>query len=411
MRAKAVQRNYLLLTLFNTLAASLIWGVNTLFLLDAGLTNSQAFAANAFFTLGQVLFEVPTGVVADTFGRRTSYLLGSATLAVTTLLYLLLWKHPLGFWAWALVSMFLGLGFTFFSGAVEAWLVDALEFTKFKGELDDVFAKGQIVTGIAMLTGSTAGGFIAQYTNLGVPYIIRCGLLVISFLAAAFLMKDLGFTPRKSAKISTEIKNILDNSLKYGLGTPSVRWIMLSSLGLSGVGIYAFYAAQPLLLQLYGDSKAYGIAGFAAALVAGAQILGGMLAPRIRKLFSRRTSAIATMISAGVLALILTGISNNFFLALFLLGTWAIVMATVYPLRQAYINKSIPSNQRATILSFDGMLGSTGGVVFQPILGKTADVYGYGLSYIAAGATQILALPFVFLARRQGSEADKMNRD
>ena len=86
--ARRIQRTYLLLTLLSTLSASLIWGINTLFLLDAGLSNTQAFAANAFFTAGQVVFEIPTGVVADPRGRRTSYLLGAATLLLSTLLYL-----------------------------------------------------------------------------------------------------------------------------------------------------------------------------------------------------------------------------------------------------------------------------------------------------------------------------------
>jgi MFS family permease len=76
----------------NTLAASLIWGINTIFLLDAGLSNLEAFAANAFFTAGMVVFEIPTGIVADTVGRRASYLLGTVTLAVSTLLYVLLWQ-------------------------------------------------------------------------------------------------------------------------------------------------------------------------------------------------------------------------------------------------------------------------------------------------------------------------------
>ena len=123
---RAVQRTYLLLTLGNTLAASFIWGINTIFLLDAGLSNLEAFAANAFFTAGMVLFEVPTGIVADTVGRRASYLLGTITLTVTTLLYVWLWEIHAAFWLWALASLGLGLGFTFFSGAVEAWLVDAL---------------------------------------------------------------------------------------------------------------------------------------------------------------------------------------------------------------------------------------------------------------------------------------------
>ena len=59
--ARSVERTYLVLTLLTTLASSFIWGINTIFLLDAGLSNAEAFAANAFFTVGQVIFEVPTG--------------------------------------------------------------------------------------------------------------------------------------------------------------------------------------------------------------------------------------------------------------------------------------------------------------------------------------------------------------
>ena len=150
---RSVQRTYITLILGNTFAASLIWGINTIFLLDAGLSNLEAFAANAFFTAGMMLFEVPTGIVADTVGRRASYLLGTLTLSGSTLLYVLLWKLEAPFWAWAVVSILIGLGFTFFSGAVEAWLVDALGATGFEGDLDAVFARGQIASGAAMLTG------------------------------------------------------------------------------------------------------------------------------------------------------------------------------------------------------------------------------------------------------------------
>jgi len=68
---KRIVRTYVSLTLLSTFASSFIWGINTLFLLDAGLTITGAFTANAFFTAGQVIFEIPTGVIADTRGRRT----------------------------------------------------------------------------------------------------------------------------------------------------------------------------------------------------------------------------------------------------------------------------------------------------------------------------------------------------
>src|ERR671910_521731 len=143
--ARRIQRTYLTLILGNTVAASFIWGINTLFLLDAGLSNLEAFAANAFYTAGMVIFEVPTGVVADTWGRRVSFLLGTITLAGATLLYYFLWVAESPFWAWAVVSVLLGLGFTFFSGAVEAWLVDALATTGFTGDLETVFGRAPAV--------------------------------------------------------------------------------------------------------------------------------------------------------------------------------------------------------------------------------------------------------------------------
>src|SRR6266480_898084 len=193
----SIQRTYLVLLLANTLAASLIWGINTIFLLDAGLSNLEAFAANAFFTAGMVLFEVPTGIVADTIGRRASYLLGTVTLTASTLLYVLLWQIEAPFWQWAIVSLLVGLGFTFFSGAVEAWLVDALTATGFTGELESVFGRGQVVTGAAMLGGSVAGGFIAAQTSLGVPFVLRGLVLMVMFVVAYRLMHDVGFTPEK----------------------------------------------------------------------------------------------------------------------------------------------------------------------------------------------------------------------
>jgi len=85
---------------------------------------------------------------------------------------------------------------------------------------------------------------------------------------------------------------------------------------------------------------------------------------------------------------------------------WGLIGASVMPVRQAYLNDLIPSKQRATVLSFDSLLGSSGGVVSQPLLGKAADVYGYGQSFVIAGIVQLGALPFLFLANRRRESAD-----
>jgi MFS family permease len=406
--ARRIQRIYLTLLLGNTLAASFIWGINTLFLLDAGLSNLEAFAANAFFMAGMMIFEVPTGVVADTWGRRASYLLGTVTLSAATFVYFLLWMAGSPLWLWAIVSMLLGLGFTFFSGATEAWLVDALTFTGYEGDLEAVFGRGQMVSGAAMLGGSVAGGVIAQATSLGVPFLIRVGILLLMFALAYRLMKDLGFTPQREHSPLGAVKTVFTNSLDHGLRKPPVRWVMLAAPFTTGVGFYTFYALQPYLLELYGDSEAYSVAGLAAAIVAGAQIAGGYLAPYIRGLFEKRTTALilATLASAG--SLMALGFTDSFVLALVLLVLWALVFAAETPIRQAYLNGMIPSQQRATVLSFDSLMGSTGGVVIQPVLGRTADVYSYGTSLLVGGVFQVLAAPFLFLSRREQAPSDVM---
>ena len=404
--ARRVQRTYLALTLLTTLAASFIWGVNTLFLLDAGLSNAEAFAANAFFSAGQVLFEVPTGVVADTRGRRFSFMLGAGTLLLSTLLYLAMWNVHAPLWGWAIASVLLGLGFTFFSGATEAWLVDALSATGFTGDLESVFGRAQVVGGAAMLVGSVAGGVIAQLTDLGVPYIARAAFLGLTLVIAWLYMRDIGFSPARGVTPVTAVRTVITGAVDGGLRNRPVRWLMFASPFVTGVGFYAFYALQPYLLELYGDPNAYGIAGLAAALLAGAQIAGGLIVPWVRRLFALRTDI---LVLAGVLEvamLALLGLMPVFWIAVVLLAVWAMVGALSMPVRQSFINGLIPSEQRATVLSFDSLIGSAGGVVAQPALGRVADIGGYAASYVVAAGVQALAVPFYLLARRERAHSD-----
>jgi MFS family permease len=410
-QASRVQRTYLLLTLLSTLAASFIWGINTLFLLDAGLNNAEAFTANAFFTAGMVIFEVPTGVLADTWGRRVSYLLGAATLLLTTLVYLTMWQIHAPLWGWAIASILIGLGFTFFSGATEAWLVDALTSSGYKEGLEAVLARGQVVSGAAMLTGSVAGGFVAQVTNLGVPYIIRSVLLGLTLVAAFFLMRDLGFKPDRSKGAVAEVRRVLRESLDAGWRNRPVRWLMLAAFFAGAVDIYAFYALQPYLLELYGDKRAFGIAGLAAAIVAGTEMLAGLVVPRIRRWIRRRTHALILATLIGVTSLALLGLTSSFWTAIGLLVIWGLTFSTAMPIRQAFVNGIIPSQQRATVLSFDNLMGSAGGALGQPALGRVADVWGYPRSYVVCAAIQLTAVPFQILARRENASSDRVEEE
>ena len=109
---------------------------------------------------------------------------------------------------------------------------------------------------------------------------------------------------------------------------------------------------------------------------------------------------------ATVVLLALVGLTNQFLFALLLILAWSLIFAIESPLRQAFLNGVIPSEQRATVLSFDNLMGSAGGVIAQPALGRVADVNGYGASYLVAAAISALSLPFILLARREKAVSD-----
>lgn len=273
--------------------------------------------------------------------------------------------------------------------------------------MEAVFGRGQMVSGVAMLVGSVAGGVIAQATDLGVPFLVRVGVLLALFAVAFLLMHDVGFTPERSTHPLRATREVLSASIENGLKNPPVRYVMLAAPFSVGVGFYVFYALQPYLLDLFGDPRAYSIAGLAAAIVAGADIVGGWLAPYARRLFHKRTTVLVLSGLVGGLLLLALGFTNVFWVALVLLTLWAVVDAAGTPVRQAYLNDMIPSKQRATVLSFDSLMGSSGGVVVQPLLGRGADLYGYPASLAAGGIIQMLVVPFLLASRRHGAAADR----
>jgi MFS family permease len=88
---------------------------------------------------------------------------------------------------------------------------------------------------------------------------------------------------------------------------------------------------------------------------------------------------------------------------------WALAFSLTMPMRQAYLNGIIPSQQRATVLSFDNLMASAGGVGAQPALGRAADLYGYATAYLLCAAIEVAALPFLALARREKAASDSVD--
>ena len=409
MTSKTVLRSYFAISGVYTLSASLIWGVNTLFLLEAGLDIFGVFVAGAAFTAGNVLFEIPTGVVADTVGRRASFLWSVSILSVGTLAYVgiphLAWKPLVLF---SVASVFLGLGFSFYSGALEAWLVDALAASGFDGELDAVFSRGAMVSGTAMLIGTIGGGLLGQL-DLSLPFLARSGLLALAFVVALLGMRDLGFDarPLRLETLRKELAAVAKAGIQHGWSQRSLRLLMLASAVQTGFIIWGFYAWQPYFLELL-ESDAVWFAGVIASGVALSTMVGNAVVDYFARLCGRRTTLLVWAASIQTVAAIGIGLSPSFPLALICLLVVTSTLGVVGPVRQAYIHKLVPAEQRATVVSFDSMVANVGGVGGQAGLGYLAEVRDYATGYVVGGAVTVLAIPLFFGIRRLKEDADKI---
>jgi MFS family permease len=401
-----IVRTYLVISALFTLSASVIWGVNTLFLLDAGLDIFEVFVANAAFTAGMVLFEVPTGVVADTSGRRRSFLLSAATLTVGTLGYVAISALGGGLLLFVLASIVLGLGFSFYSGAVEAWLVDALNATGYQGQLDRVFGRGEMVSGAAMLVGSVGGGVLGNL-HLAWPFVVRSALLAAVFLVGLRAMRDVGFTPRTTSlsAMPREMRRVLDASVQFGWRSRSVRLLMIVALFQGGFLMWGFYAWQPYFLELLGRDAVW-VAGVVAALVALATIAGNALLEFFTRFCGRRTTLLLAASAVMAAASVGIGLVESFWLAVALLLVSNVAEGVGTPVQQAYLHNVVPSAQRATVVSSVSLVASAGGIGGQLGLGYLARAQSVAAGYVAGGLALLLTLPPLALLRRMREDAD-----
>ncbi len=405
---KRVIRAYLTISALFTLSASLIWGINTLFLLDAGLSIFQVFVANSAFTAAMALFEIPTGVVADTLGRRVSFLLSEGTLAVGTLAYVGVAAIHGGLLLFCLAGVVLGLGYTFYSGAVEAWAVDALKATGYERELDGLFARASIVSSVAMLVGTVGGGILGQL-DLSVPYLVRAALVLMAFGVGWRTMHDVGFTPRamQVRGIIGEMRKVGRAGITYGWRKPSVRLLVMFSFLYAGFFSWAWYAWQPYFLELYGKNAVW-LSGLIASLFALAGIVGNILVGRLVKPGRRRTTIMLGAAAVFTATMVATGTLRIFWVAVpvFLLG--AVAGGVMGPVRQTYLHASIPTSERATLVSFDSLVGSLGSVGGQTGLGFLSQERSIPFGFVVGGLITVLGLPVFGRLRALNEPADRI---
>jgi MFS family permease len=251
-----------------------------------------------------------------------------------------------------------------------------------------------------------AGGVLGTF-DLAIPYLVRAALLAGAFAVGFTMMHDFGFTPRtlRLKGIVGEMRKVARAGITFGWRVPSVRILVLGSFVMSGFFFWAWYAWPPYFLGLLGRDLIW-VTGVIAALFSLAMIAGNALVGRLVHPGVRRTSILigASIVLTG--AMVTVGGIHLFWVAVPAFLVAALVAGVLMPVRQTYLHGVIPSEQRATLVSFDAFMGSLGSVGGQAGLGYLSKVRSIGDGFVLGGIATGLAVPLYFLLRARGDSAD-----
>jgi MFS family permease len=241
---------------------------------------------------------------------------------------------------------------------------------------------------------------------------VRAGLLVAVFVIAGRLMHEIGFTPHSLhwSEVPAQMRAQAAVGIAHGWGNPGLRLLMAAG-AIRGIFFgWAFYAAQPYFLDLL-ERDAVWVVGLVTAGVSLSMIVGNQIVETLSKRCGRRSTMLIGASIVSTAAAITIGLTSTFAVAVAALFVVAAALGVLSPVRSAYLHQVTESEHRATVISFDAMVGSVGGVGGQVGLGALAENRSYSSGYVVGGAATIFAIPVLVALRRLGGSADHLDPD
>ncbi|MEU4154886.1 MFS transporter [Actinoplanes sp. NPDC026670] len=342
------------------------------------------------------LGEVPTGVLADARSRTLSVQLGLILIGLSLLL-----QGGLPVFGWILAAQVVwGIGYTFTSGAIEAWIADEVG----EAQLTHVFLRGERLELGAMVLGSVAAGAVGVF-DLRLPMLLAGGgYLVLAFVLVA-LMREPHFTPAAADERLTFglMRTTLAAGLRQARERPLVRSFLLFSLlvGLSGEAFDRLWTAHllPSLPDVWPAAVWFAGLAIVGQLIGLAANYAAERAGLTQNDHPARLLAVLTVVQvAGMAAFALAG---TLWVAVGALWARNAAGALSGPLQSAWLNRGIDSSSRATVLSVNSQFDAIGQVVGGPPLGALAGRTSIPVSLlVSAGLLAPAAWIFARLERR-----------
>lgn len=405
-------RLYLVYSFSSSLFYQLIFTVNMLYyILVARLDPLQLVLVGTALEASVFLFEVPTGVVADSFSRRRSVIIGVFIIGAGFVLNGLV---PL-FGTIVLAQILWGLGYTFTSGALQAWISDEI------GEQDSAlaFLKGSRMEQWGGLLGVALSIGLATI-SLQAPILIGGSLFIALGVYLLLHMRETGFTP-----VPAEGRNgwnHLASTFRQGLTMVKIRPALIAILGVGFLyGMYSegydrLWTAHlvdsftfPMIpgLDHLADPAEFNLVIWFGALKAAVMVLSALALSLIEKRLHRpRMNALITSLTlcSGVLVLCLLAfaLAHNLVLMLVLVALIGMVREVINPIYTAWVNQRLDSSVRATVISLSSQVDAIGQIAGGPVVGVIAKSASISSGLLASGL--ILAPVLILLGLQRNRE-------
>jgi MFS family permease len=373
--------------LFRLLAGFQLWGAIWVLYLqrERGLSLAEVTLLDGPFWLVIVLAEIPTGAVADRWGRKLSLLLGGLSLSVAILVFGL----ATSFW-WLLLSYLVwGIANTLESGADAAFLYDSLSAVGRAEEFPRVLGRVRACDLTAGTLGALVGAPLAAATSLATPIIVSAGLTLLGVLVVLSFREP----HRHGAGPRPHYAAILRQAAGLVVHTPALRAAIALRAVVMAVSAAGMIFFQPFLAELDVPVENFGLLRLPRELVA---IAGSLVAYRLAARLGERAalSALGAGVAVGLLAL---GAVTSL-LGVLLFALVGFCTAALGPLTSALVNRHAPAHLRATVMSVAQMTGSVGLLLSEPALGLVADRWSLQAMFLCAGAA-VTVLGAITLAK------------
>ncbi|BEP28662.1 MFS transporter [Helicovermis profundi] len=375
-------KTYYIYSIFKN--ALLVGPIIVLYLLAKGLSMTEIMILQSIFSFSIFLLEVPTGAIADRFGRKYSLSLGAIFSAIAILIYI----FGNSIYIYMVAEIIFSMGFCFKSGADSALLYDSLLELNREIEFKLIFGKGQSIVYIVQAIGSVAASFL-YVKNHNLPFIISFVLMLFA-ASTALIFKEVTIKPLKNIKGKNEkYFELIKTSFQYIIKNSKIKGIALFAIIFYMFYRTSFWFYTPFFKAVAIPEYLYGSLFFVFNIVAA---IASRNVDFFMKISKPKTMVIINLLL--ITSFIGLGLFKTPFAVIFILFQ-QITRGVYHPVLNKYINKNIESHNRATILSFISLVTNLVVALAMPLSGLMLDHTNVFTSHLIYGVLLLLLTIFL----------------